>query len=139
MSKQLICLGSFVLMLGMVLTSAAQAGLVGWWRFEDGSGDIAYDSINENHAAVMGDPMWQRESGQIDGALQFDGVDDYLAAPFILDPVKQPFSAFAWIKGGQPGQTIISQQGGFGEWLSVDPAGALASSLLIGDVKFRWC
>ena len=73
--------------------------------------------------------MWQRESGQIDGAVQLDGVDDYLAAPFILDPVKQPFSVFAWIKGGQPGQAIISQQGAFGAWLSVDAAGALATGL----------
>ena len=102
---------------------------VAHWKLDETGGDIAYDSVNENHAAVMGEPMWQREMGQLEGALQFDGVDDYLAAPFILDPTKQPFSVFAWIKGGQPGQTIISQQGGFGAWLSVDSAGALATGL----------
>jgi len=48
---------------------------------------------------------------------------------FVLDPVRRPFSAFAWVKGGQPGQTIISQQGAFGEWLFVDTTGALATSL----------
>jgi hypothetical protein len=99
------------------------------WKLDETGRDIAYDSVNENHAAVIGDPTWQRETGQIDGALELDGVDDYLAAPFILDPVKQPFSAFAWIKGGQPGQSIISQQGGFGAWLSVDSTGALATGL----------
>ena len=52
------------------------------------------------------DATWQPEGGQVDGALQFDGVDDYLTGPFILDPVKQVFSAFSWIKGGQPGQHL---------------------------------
>jgi hypothetical protein len=104
-------------------------GLIAHWKLDETGGDIAYDSNGKYHAAVIGDPTWQRESGQIDGALEFDGVDDYLAAPFILDPVKQPFSAFAWIKGGQPGQSIISQQGGFGVWLSVDSTGALATGL----------
>jgi hypothetical protein len=99
------------------------------WKLDETGGDIAYDSVNENHAAVLGEPMWQREMGHIDGALQFDGIDDYLVAPFILDPTKQAFSAFAWIKGGQPGQVIISQQGGFGAWLSVDSTGALATGL----------
>jgi hypothetical protein len=105
------------------------ATFVAHWKLDETGGDIAYDSVNDNHAAVMGDPTWQRESGQIDGALQLDGIDDYLAAPFILDPTKQPFSIFAWIKGGQPGQSIISQKGGFGAWLSVDSAGALSTGL----------
>ena len=77
----------------------------------------------------MGNALWQPAGGQIEGALQFDGVDDYLAAPFILDPTKQPFSVYVWIKGGQPGQTILSQPGAFGAWLSVDPVGALATGL----------
>jgi poly(3-hydroxybutyrate) depolymerase len=99
------------------------------WKLDETGGDVAYDSINENHAAVMGDPAWQRESGQIDGTLRFDGIDDYLTAPFILDPVKQPFSAYCWVKGGQSGQTIISQQGAFGAWISVDATGTLATGL----------
>ena len=99
------------------------------WELDEIGGDVAYDSAGRNHAAVMGDASWQPESGRVEGALQFDGIDDCLVAPFILDPVKQPFSAFAWIKGGQPGQTIISQQGAFGAWLSVDPTGALATGL----------
>jgi hypothetical protein len=99
------------------------------WKLDETGGDIAYDSAGDNHAAVIGDSTWQRESGQVDGALQLDGIDDYLAAPFILDPTKQPFSIFAWIKGGQPGQSIISQKGGFGAWLSVDSAGALSTGL----------
>jgi hypothetical protein len=99
------------------------------WKLDEAGGDTAKDSSSENHATVIGDAVWQSEEGRIEGALQLDGIDDYLSAPFILDPTKQPFSVFAWIKGGQPGQTIISQQGAFGAWLSVDSAGALSTHL----------
>jgi hypothetical protein len=103
--------------------------LLAHWALDGTEGDVAYDSSMEHDATVTGNALWQPDIGQIDGALQFDGIDDYLIAPFILDPVKQPFSVFAWIKGGQPGQTIISQQGAFGAWLSVDSVGALSTGL----------
>jgi hypothetical protein len=103
--------------------------LIAHWELDESDGDVACDSAGDHDAVVTGDALWQSESGQIDGALQFDGVDDYLVAPFILDPVKQPFSAFAWIKGGQPEQTIVSQKIALGEWLSVDSSGALATGL----------
>jgi len=103
--------------------------LLGLWKLDETEGDIAYDSGAENDAVVMGDATWQPQDGQVDGALQFDGIDDYLAAPFILDPTKQAFSVYVWIKGGQPGQTIVSQQGAFGAWLSVDAAGTLSTGL----------
>ena len=99
------------------------------WALDETEGDVAYDSAGKNDAIMIGDAAWQPEGGQIGGALEFDGSNDYLAAPFILDPIKQPFSVYAWIKGGQPGQTIISQQGAFGAWLSVDATGALATGL----------
>jgi len=103
--------------------------LMALWRLDETDGDVAYDSAAENDAAVMGSALWQPEGGQVGGALQLDGAGSYLSAPFILDPVKQPFSAYVWIKGGEPEQAIISQQGAFGAWLSVDPTGALATGL----------
>jgi len=103
--------------------------LLAHWKLDEAEGDIAYDSAADCDGRLNGGPVWQPESGMVVGALQFDGVDDYLTAPFILDPVGQPFSVFAWIKGGQPGQAIISQQGAFGAWLSLDPAGALSTGL----------
>ena len=105
------------------------ANFIAHWKLDETGGDIAYDSAAQNNAQVMGDALWQRESGRVNGALQLDGVDDCLNAPFILDPTRQPFSAYVWTKGGQPGQTIISQQGGLAEWLSLDAAGALNSTL----------
>ena len=51
-------------------------GLVGWWKFDEGSGTVAYDSSgNENHGNLINGPTWT--DGKLGGALSFDG-DDYL-------------------------------------------------------------
>ncbi|MHC4171685.1 MAG: alkaline phosphatase [Planctomycetota bacterium] len=104
-------------------------GLVGWWKLDETEGAIAYDSTGNNDGIVTGEPLWQPTAGQIDGALQFDGIDDYISTSFILDPADAVFSVFAWIKGTTPGQVIISQTGG-ANWLLADPqAGALMTEL----------
>jgi len=72
MSKKLICLVCFVLALGMVLTSVVQAELIGWWKFEEGSGDIAYDSSgNGHHGTLLGTPEWVSGPEGFGGALAF--------------------------------------------------------------------
>ncbi len=50
--------------------------LIGHWKLDETEGDIAYDSAGNNHGTLNGDPQWV--SGFIDGALEFDGVDDYV-------------------------------------------------------------
>ncbi len=52
-------------------------GLVGWWKFDEGSGTVAYDSSgNGNNGNLTNGPTWT--TGKIGGALSFDGVNDYL-------------------------------------------------------------
>jgi len=81
MFRKLICLASFVLVLGLVLTSTAEADLVGWWGLDEGAGTTAYDSSgNGNDASFEGSPAWV-EDGKFGKALKFDGSSDYLAAP----------------------------------------------------------
>jgi len=93
------------------------------WKLDEKSGDIAYETISGLDATLYGGPIWQPVEGKFIGALGFDGIDDYISTPFILDPAKGSFSAFAWIKGDQPGQVIISQTGDFGgTWLGIDPS-----------------
>jgi len=71
MSKKLIYSVSFVLVLGLVLTSLAEAAdpdLVGYWKFDETSGNIAFDSSgNGNDGTLNGDPQWA--AGQLGGAL----------------------------------------------------------------------
>jgi C1A family cysteine protease len=79
------------------------------WKLDETEGTVAYDSIGSNHSVLNGNPVWQPAGGKIDGALEFDGTDDYISTDFILNPVSGSFSVFAWIKGDAPGQVIVSQ------------------------------
>jgi len=46
--------------------------LVGWWKLDEGSGDLALDaSGHENHGTLMHNPQWV--TGHDGDALQFDG------------------------------------------------------------------
>jgi hypothetical protein len=75
MSKKSIFL--VCLVLGLVLTSAVQADLVGWWRLDEGSGTTAYDSSgNGNDGTILGNPKWV--AGKVGGAIDFDGDGDYI-------------------------------------------------------------
>jgi len=103
--------------------------LIAHWALDEAEGDIAYDSVAANDAVVIGEAIWQPRGGTIDGALQLDGIDDYVDTPFVLDPADGKFSVFAWIKGGAPGQVIISQTGG-ANWLYADSVeGSLMTEL----------
>ena len=47
-------------------------GLVGWWKFDETNGTIAYDSSGNGHDGnLSGGPTWA--TGKIGGALNFDG------------------------------------------------------------------
>ncbi|MGB2863957.1 MAG: LamG-like jellyroll fold domain-containing protein, partial [Sedimentisphaerales bacterium] len=59
MCRNLIYLFSFVLVPGIVLTNSANAELVGWWRFNEGSGSTCNDSSGNGHdGTVLGTPQW---------------------------------------------------------------------------------
>jgi hypothetical protein len=61
-----------VLVLALVLTSAAKADLVGWWRFNEGSGDTANDSSgNDHHGTLLGTPEWVIGPPGFGGAISF--------------------------------------------------------------------
>ncbi len=95
MSRKLVCIISFVAVLGVSFTSPACADLVGWWRFDDGSGTTAMDSSgNGNDGTLNGGAQWT--DGQIGGAIQFNGSDSFVAAPHI--PLNsQSFTIAMWV------------------------------------------
>ena len=94
--------------------------LLAHWALDEAQGKIACDSAGLCDAALVGDPTWDPDGGQIDGALQLDGLDDCAVAPFVVNPADGPFSVFAWVKGGAPGQVLISQAAGM-NWLLAAP------------------
>ncbi|MHC4309960.1 MAG: Kelch repeat-containing protein [Planctomycetota bacterium] len=82
--------------------------LIAHWALDEIEGDTAYDSAGINDALVIGNPAWMPRDGQVQGAIQLDGIDDCTIATSVLNPARGPFSVFAWIKGGVPGQVVIS-------------------------------
>ena len=83
--------------------------LIACWALDETEGDIAYDSAGMNDAFVIGEPVWQPKGGIVNGAIELDGINDYIDIDPVSELTSDPFSIFAWIKGGDPGQTIISQ------------------------------
>jgi len=105
--------------------------LVAHWALNEAAGMIAHDNAGAHDATVMGAAVWHPDGGAVDGALEFDETT-FAVAEFVLNPQEGPFSVFAWIRGGAPGQTIISQQTGC-DWLVLDPAtGVLMTELRSG-------
>ena len=72
MSRKLICLLTFIVVLGTAGNASAE--LVGYWRFDEGSGTIAYDSSGTGiDGTFEGDPQWV--AGKTGFALELDGDD----------------------------------------------------------------
>jgi L-ascorbate metabolism protein UlaG (beta-lactamase superfamily) len=103
--------------------------LLAYWKLDEATGAVARDSAAGNDATLVGDPVWRPVGGKIGGALELDGVDDYMSAPFVVDPGAGAFSVFAWVQGGAPGQVILYQNRG-ANWLMADASdGTLATEL----------
>ncbi|MHC4867426.1 MAG: LamG-like jellyroll fold domain-containing protein, partial [Planctomycetota bacterium] len=79
----------------LVLGEIDPNDLVSWWTFDEGDGNTAYDSAGDNHGTVC-NANWT--DGIIGGALDFDGVDDYvnLGNDSSLKP-PLPVTLSAWI------------------------------------------
>ncbi len=103
--------------------------LTACWKFDEAEGMVAYDCTSLHHGDLKGNPKWQPDAGVAGGALAMNGAGDYVTATCVCNPSDRPLSVFAWVKGGAPGQVILSQRTG-ANWLIVDAAtGALATQL----------
>ncbi|MBN2132631.1 MAG: LamG domain-containing protein, partial [Sedimentisphaerales bacterium] len=90
-----------LVVLGLVqpgLGNVLDPNLVGWWRFDEGSGTVAADSSgNDLHGTLVNDPLW-RQDGPRDGCLFFDGADAYvwIAQQDALNPSDGSFTVTFW-------------------------------------------
>lgn len=108
---------------------APDPALVACWKLDETEGTVARNSVGEDSAMLVGGPVWQPQAGAVGGAVALDGVDDCLLVDMGRDPSKAPLSVFVWVKGGAPGQAILSQSGG-ANWLTTDrKTGALMTDL----------
>jgi L-ascorbate metabolism protein UlaG (beta-lactamase superfamily) len=121
-----------VMTIGETLSStdwSKDFSFVAHWKLDETQGDVAGDSAGEYDGDLVGGPVWQPAGGRVKGALLLDGIDDVIATPFVLDPSGGAFSVFAWVKGGAPGQVILSQKTGLNWLMAVPTDGALMTEL----------
>jgi thioredoxin len=100
--------------------------LIGWWRFDEKSGIIAYDSSgNGNDGIIYGSPNWVHGIGG--NALEFDG-DDYVdyGALDVFDFGTGDFTITAWMKMTAPQKGSIFAIGG-------DDGGGIRYTLAMGE------
>ena len=97
------------------------------WKFDEGEGDIAYDSAGDNDGTIYG-AQWT--AGKIgDWALHFDGVDDYVETDFLDHSDEVTASAWVSVFERNGEQDIVCNFESSGYGLLYDYG---------GDNKFAW-
>jgi len=97
---------------------AAETDLIGYWKFDEGSGSTAADSSGmSNNGTIINGATWV--DGKVGNALRFDGVDDYVYVPTSssLNDYSGGLTLMAWIKTDTVStyqQHIIAKGNGFG-------------------------
>jgi hypothetical protein len=78
--------------------SFSTGSLIAHWKFDEGSGQIAADSSGNGYdGTLIGDTTWA--SGQIGGALVFDGNEDFVEIADSNDlNITNQITVAAWIK-----------------------------------------
>lgn len=98
---------------------------VAHWKLDEGSGTVAVDSASGHDGTLTNSPAWA--TGAVDGALNFDGTNDYINVPHDDSLSLQDTMSFsAWINAaafGNSYQTVLAKDGGgansnywFGTW-----------------------
>jgi len=77
--------------------SIVDPNLVGWWKFDEGYGNIVIDwSGHGNHATLVNSPQWVE--GCIDGAIEFNGSNYALIDNLSDDIRSNDITLSGWVK-----------------------------------------
>jgi len=116
MYRKLICLISFVLMLS--IADNASAELVAYWTFDEGSGDIAYDSSGNGNNGTINGAEW--DAGKYGNALLFNAQDNYVEVPtsdsLEIDTNVTIAAWINWIDAGDTWLAIMANGQQDGPW-----------------------
>ncbi len=93
-------------------------GLVAHWELDETEGTTAHDTTGVHSGSLAGNPTWLPTSGQIGGALSFDGIDDHVnCGNFNPSSATGQLGVCLWAKwNGQPTnwQGLIAKRNGWG-------------------------
>ena len=83
-------------------------GLIAHWKLDETDGNAAPDALGRFDGTVHGSPQWRPDEGRIRGALELDGIDDYIRTGNVLNPADGPFTVFALGQGrpARPGDPL---------------------------------
>jgi RHS repeat-associated protein len=95
-----------------VYGSFGSADLVGYWKFDEGGGLTTGDSSgNGNGGTLQNGPAWT--TGKINGALNFDGLDDYVqVGPAARLVMTNSMTIGAWVYPTATGSGIVVNKEG---------------------------
>jgi serine/threonine protein kinase len=68
-----------------VLMGSPSPRLVAHWTLDESGGAVAHDLAGGHNGTLHGDPVWLPTGGVLGGALQLDGMDDYVDTGYTDD------------------------------------------------------
>ena len=90
--------GGLTLAANFTLASTAPAGLVAAYGFDEGNGSTLYDASGKGRNGTLSGPIWAG-AGRNGGALQFDGVNDFVRVDDHADlDLTTAMTLEAWVK-----------------------------------------
>jgi hypothetical protein len=124
----------------VIPTEPSQAGLVGHWKFDEGSGTLARDYSGQvNDGTFQGNPKWV--SGKVNGALKFDGDDDQIQLKSVFVTVGSSSNTLClWVKVPLAGTEGLGTTERVGIVLGNDPDSPSANWELhaAGQMRLWW-
>ncbi|MFH1717095.1 MAG: LamG domain-containing protein [Planctomycetota bacterium] len=113
MCRKLVCLLSLIA--ALIVVNSASADLVGYWKFDEGSGTVATDSsAYGNDGTLGGNAKWV--TGYMGTALDFNGSGDFVEIPHdpslsITDEIT--IAAWTYMRANASGEMAIVSKGGW--------------------------
>jgi len=111
-----IILTACVIIVTFVFAQVYPVGMISYWKFDEDPGPTAFDSVDANDGTIYGAT---RTTGQVGGALSFDGFNDSVEVPDSdsLD-ITGDLTLEAWI---EPDSVIYAAQGEIiGKWVATE-------------------
>ena len=88
-----------IFLVGIQLSPARSQSLVAHWKFDETAGAIAHNSVKDSPSGVLSffpNDNSQWIEGKVNGAIKFDGVDDFISIPNFPYSATGKFTIMFW-------------------------------------------